>query len=488
MAEALAEPLAQLRSRSKDAKLAAVTALAAAQQALPLTAKDRAALHKLAHDAAFAGRDSATAALASSLLHALGCADPAENDAAALLLRKHAFTLGFEGRPIPAALRGAVPLLITHLGSAETSAAGRKEAAGALMNLAWKSEALSDAMRQGGALPLLVRGMSAEAPAELENAAGALLNVLSHGDAAAAVAAAKAGVVAATTERLLAPGKNKLSRFGAKLLSCAAASPADARQRVVADVMSSGAVPHIGGLAASSTNRDTRCAALYTVSALGECGSAALTASLLGFDGLLRSLRELLLGPAATELRAAAAQAAHGLAAGPAALPALRTAGIVEGLEALVAVEVRVAGGAHPGVECAVSGAFPIVGVRYSMREGERDVCAAVFAQLPPEEQALYEAVPVACDPGHVAAQVAGASALCRCGLGEGAAAEQEAKSRAALARFCAAAREAELARWYAPHEGAVEAVRQQLGQAGASAEGRGEKRPREPEDAAAGT
>ena len=118
MAEALAEPLAQLRSRSKDAKLAAVTALAAAQQALPLTAKDRAALHKLAHDAAFAGRDAATAALASSLLHALGCADPAENDAAALLLRKHAFTLGFEGRPIPAALRGAVPLLITHLGSA----------------------------------------------------------------------------------------------------------------------------------------------------------------------------------------------------------------------------------------------------------------------------------------------------------------------------------------------------------------------------------
>ena len=288
----LAEGLAGMRSRNMDAKLAAVQLLSELASAstsspagvgLPMAAKDRTALMKLAHDAAFRKRDEAARVLSSALLAGLISDDRAENDAASALLRRHAYSLGFGGRSTDSGeFMMMVPVLVQQLNCADSTPLGKREAAGSLMNLAWKSAKLAEAMTSHQALPALVKRLADDASdtAELENAAGALLNILSHGDSAAAVQAAAAGLVSTVTDRLLSVGKNKWSRFGAKLLGLAAA-PAAARAQVAEDVIASSAVPHLCTLASPACkNSETQCCALRTLGALGDCGSAALSASI----------------------------------------------------------------------------------------------------------------------------------------------------------------------------------------------------------------
>lgn len=50
--------------------------------------------------------------------------------------------------------------------------------------------------------------------------------------------------------------------------------------------------------------------------------------------------------------------------------------------------------GFHPGVECDKSGMCPIAGMRYNLRGHNYDLCQAEYDKLPPEEQALYDAIP----------------------------------------------------------------------------------------------
>ena len=54
---------------------------------------------------------------------------------------------------------------------------------------------------------------------------------------------------------------------------------------------------------------------------------------------------------------------------------------------------VRVPEGVHEGVGCDRSGACPIVGIRYSLRGHDYDLCAAEFAKLSETEQARFDKV-----------------------------------------------------------------------------------------------
>ena len=157
-----------------------------------------------------------------------------ERDAASQLLRKHTYQLGFEGRST-AQLAPAVPLLLSMLANPATSPVGMREAAGSLMNLAWRSPEHAHSMVSGGAFRVLVSVLNSDSAGSdaslLDNAAGAVLNILSHGSIDAACEAASAGVIDTVTARLLSARKNKWSRFGAKIVDCVARPAAEAALR-----------------------------------------------------------------------------------------------------------------------------------------------------------------------------------------------------------------------------------------------------------------
>ena len=237
------QALQQARSRNADQKAAAVAALGAvARTGLPpqqlealqlVEARDRQLLHKVAHDVS--KRElcvDAADALAVAVCGALSAAP--ERDAASQLLRKHSYQLGFEGRST-AQLAPAVPLLLSMLANPATSPVGMREAAGSLMNLAWRSPEHAHSMVSGGAFRVLVSVLNSDSAGSdaslLDNAAGAVLNILSHGSINAACEAASAGVIDTVTARLLSAGKNKWSRFGAKIVDCVARPAAEAALR-----------------------------------------------------------------------------------------------------------------------------------------------------------------------------------------------------------------------------------------------------------------
>lgn len=241
----VAQALQQARARNIEQKAAAVAALGAAartgqpaqQDALrSVEAPDRALLHRLAHDVSKRDLwDNAAAALAFAICGALvPTAVVSERDAACQLLRKHSYALGFQDRST-AELAPAVPLLLDVLVSPASSPLGQREAAGSLMNLAWKSTDHADAMVAGGAFGVLVSVLNSDEAASdaglLDNAAGAVLNILSHGSVTAAYKAAAGGVLDVVTERLLSAGKNKWSRVGAKIVECVARPAAQAVSR-----------------------------------------------------------------------------------------------------------------------------------------------------------------------------------------------------------------------------------------------------------------
>jgi hypothetical protein len=184
------------------------------------------------------------------------------------------------------------------------SAGGHREAAGSLMNMAWRSTELAAVMVGAGAIPPLVQlltNLNSTDMTTLENAAGALLNILSHKDsAAAAAAAAEAGIIKAVSERLLPQGQNKWSRLGAKLLGCmvAAVRTADEEGRghrvVVGQLVSSGAVAPLCSLAvappAAGPARETQALALQTLGLFGACDHASLSASILDYPSLVTVL------------------------------------------------------------------------------------------------------------------------------------------------------------------------------------------------------
>ena len=232
----------QLRSRSPKDKAAAVAALGALARSgilkikldttpSMLCSKDLGVLHKLAHEATKKDLwDDAAAVLALAICctlktdgHGVSFSD---RDGACQLLRKHAFQLGFEGRD-SAQLAPAVPLLVALLREERgwdedlVSVVAKREAAGSLMNLAWKSSQHARAMGDSECMRALVSLLENTADtASLENAAGAVLNILSHSDASANAVAVEAGIVGAVTTKLLAAGKNKWNRFAAKILGC----------------------------------------------------------------------------------------------------------------------------------------------------------------------------------------------------------------------------------------------------------------------------
>ena len=121
-------------------------------------------------------------------------------------------------------------------------------------------------------------------------------------------------------------------------------------------------------------------------------------------------------------------------------LTALRSAGAIDALTALVATENVLGGGTqHPGVNCGslhrhtatvacdawvcferlrviLDGCFasPIVGVRYSKTGVDWDLCSGCFEALAEAERQgdVYETVALARDRGLIAAQVPAATAL----------------------------------------------------------------------------
>jgi hypothetical protein len=109
------------------------------------------------------------------------------------------------------------------------------------------------------------------------------------------------------------------------------------------------------------------------------------------------------------------------------------------------------------GVCCDACGAAPIVGVRYSKRNADWDLCSVDFGRLPVGEQALYDALPVACDRELVTAQVAAALAL----SGIAAAAGGDENERASLRALLGTAGAMKAA--YAAHEQALATIAARL-------------------------
>ena len=336
--------LVQLRSRPKD-KAAAVAALGALARSgslvLPvLLPKDLATLHKLAHDSTKKDLwDDAAAVLALAVCCILKTdgVSGKNRDAACQLLRKHAFQLGFEGRD-SAQLAPAVPLLIALLQAedAATGVMGKREAAGSLMNLAWKSSEHAGAMVDGMRALIALLQNSAET-ATLENAAGAVLNILSHGDATANAIAIEAGIVSAVTTTLLAAGKNKWNRFAAKILGCLPSptrNQSDAAAICVA-VLAAGTLGPLCELAtapaSSDAARETQCCVLRALGGIAHAEHAAgpeggrvlredqlpRLAARLAFQGTLEALVGHIAPTTKPDLRAAAAACLEGIAASP---------------------------------------------------------------------------------------------------------------------------------------------------------------------------
>lgn len=50
--------------------------------------------------------------------------------------------------------------------------------------------------------------------------------------------------------------------------------------------------------------------------------------------------------------------------------------------------------GIHPGMKCDGSGQSPILGDRYHLRDGEKNLCQAEYDKLPEAEKVSYEAIP----------------------------------------------------------------------------------------------
>ena len=65
----------------------------------------------------------------------------------------------------------------------------------------------------------------------------------------------------------------------------------------------------------------------------------------------------------------------------------------------------------HHGVTCDRSGQSPIIGIRYSLRGQDYDLCEAEFLKLPNEDQAKYEAIETPLMSAAAAAAAAAASA-----------------------------------------------------------------------------
>ena len=256
--------LGDLRSRQSTVKVATLRALAAAVEGTApnvvassqgggsiggAAAKcDREQLHKLAHDNSLpiAARDHAAAVLAAIIADTLQQregTDSSDQAAAAHLLRRHAFALSFERRSTDS-LGPVVPLLIPLLQGGEPSI-GRKEAAGAIMNLAWRSANNADVACSAGVLSLLsqLAGRADADSAEIENAAGALLNIVAHsgdGSISRARIVYNSGAVRLAWARLLRTGKNKWSRLGCKLLTEILRGDSDFATNAAAEAMSTG--------------------------------------------------------------------------------------------------------------------------------------------------------------------------------------------------------------------------------------------------------
>lgn len=406
------EALQQARSRNAEQKALAIAALGAAAacvrtdevQPAPgdaqhgdiealqaMDARDRALLHKIAHDAS--KRElwgDAAAALAVAVCGALMPSSAAsERDAATQLLRKHSYSLGFQNRSTMQ-LAPAVPLLLDVLTNCGASVLSRREAAGSLMNLAWKSQEHANAMVSGGAFRLLVSVLNSDSAASdaalLDNAAGAVLNILSHGSVGAACEAVASGVVDATTARLLSVGKNKWSRFGAKILDCIARPAAEVALRKTSSSMSTnlsalaqshpsalatiatafaGSVGEVFKLlaqlcASEGTARDTRCCALRALGCVCSAGGEAAErddVAMLGTSDppLLQTLVGIL-GPgntkASAELRLAATECVAGVSCNRVVVDWFKSHGLVgsvaQALSAQLVMEATLGIGAHP--------------------------------------------------------------------------------------------------------------------------------------------
>lgn len=146
-----------------------------------------------------------------------------DSAAVAHLLRRHAFTLSFEQRSSDG-LGSLIQLLGPLLRGGPGASGGRKEAAGAIMNLTWRSTHNADVACSTGVVPLLTQlaGRADADSAEVENAAGALLNIVAHSGGhsiARARVVRNSGAVRHAWARLLVSGKNKWSRLGCKLLA-----------------------------------------------------------------------------------------------------------------------------------------------------------------------------------------------------------------------------------------------------------------------------